>query len=454
MKSVTATGMSLEEARAALTAPGAPFEIEQVMIRGILTRIWKNTPESLAVLARQARTHGERLFTIYAEERISYEASFRATATLARWLSAQGIRKSDRVALGLRNLPEWPVIFFAVTSLGAIAVPMNAWWTGGELANALADSGASMLFCDEERAERIASYLPSLVSLRRVVVARPFALKAPIAVSLDDLIGHPTAYASLPPTELPQAEIVSDDPATIFYTSGTGGEPRGCLGTHRNLVTQILTSGYAAARNLLRSGASIPLPRPRVRLITVPLFHVTGCTAGLISGLPAGNTNVYMRKWDALEAMRLIQRERVNLAGGVPTMVWELLDHPKRASFDLSSLETIAFGGAPAAAELVRRIRDDLGAVPGVGWGMTETMSTVTSVSGEDFLARPGSCGLPVPVADIKVSDPLTGVDRRTGEIGELWVKGPMIASGYWNRTQDNASRTRYLATPVASLLR
>ena len=295
-----------------------------------------------------------------------------------------------------------------------------------------------MAFCDAERAQRLTPYLPSFAQLRRVVIARRAAPTA--AVALEDLIGLPSQYAQLPPAAPPEANIAADDDAAIFYTSGTTGAPKGSLGSHRNLLTHILSGRYAVARSQLRAGQTLAPPTPRVRLITVPLFHVTGCAAGLLSGIPAGNTHIYMRKWDPLKAMRLIQEERVNIAGGVPTMVHELLDHPDRANFDLSSLESVAFGGASASPELARRIRDELGAMPGTGWGMTETMSTVSSVAGAYFLTYPSSCGLPVPVADWTLKHPLTARDVPLGEIGELWVKGPMVTHGYWKRPEASAA--------------
>ncbi|HEX4736445.1 MAG TPA: class I adenylate-forming enzyme family protein [Allosphingosinicella sp.] len=430
--------MSLAEVEARLTAPGARFEMEEATIRGVPIRIWKNAPPSLPMLARFSRLHGERIFTIYDEERVSFEASFRATAAFAAKLRRLGIGKGDRVALAMVNLPEWPVAFFAITALGAIAVPLNAWWSGDELEYGLTDSEAKLLIADARRWERIASHRARLPNLEHVMVSRA---KAPLegARRLEDVLGPASAWKDLPPDDLPTADIAPDDDATIFYTSGTTGKPKGALGTHRNLLTNIFSVGYSAARTALRRGEAPPEPLPKVGLLVIPLFHVTACSASLMGTMAVGHTAIFMRKWDPLEAMAIIERERVNITGGVPTVAWQILDHPERHRFDLSSLEAISYGGAPSAPELVRRIWQEFGALPGNGWGMTETMATVTSHAGEDYLNRPDSAGPPVPVAELKIMSPDGTRELPVGEVGELWAKGPQIVKGYWNQPEATA---------------
>jgi long-chain acyl-CoA synthetase len=436
--------MSLEDAKAALTAPGARFEMETVTIRGVPTRVWKNAPPSLAVLQRLVRAYGDRLFTIYEDERVTYEANYRAVCHLAAKLQAMGVVKGDRVALAMRNLPEWPVIFFAATSIGAILVPLNAWWTGGELEYGLKDAGVKVLFVDAERHERLKQCYDALPDLETVVVSRAkTALDMP-ATSLEGLIGAPAEWASLSDIPFPEVAIAPDDDATIFYTSGTTGSPKGALGTHRNIMTNILSGGYSAARTMLRRGEIPPaMPDHKVSLLVIPLFHVTACSAGLMGMMAAGATIVFMRRWESEKAMELIEREKINMTGGVPTIAWQLLEHPERANHDLSSLETIAYGGAPSAPELVKRIYEEFGALPSNGWGMTETMATVTSHGAEDYLSRPTSAGPPVAVADLKIMDLEGGTELPLGEVGELWASGPMIVKGYWAKPEATAETFR-----------
>lgn len=433
--------MTLGQAQALMTAPGQKFEMEEIEIRGVPTRVWKHAPPNLAFLIQASRMYGERLFTIHEDERVTFEANFRAVAHLAAKLREMGVKKGDRVALAMRNTPEWPVIFFAAVSIGAILVPLNAWWTGGELEYGLRDSGSSALFVDGERYERLADVLPAMPDLRHTVVSRARGNLAAGVERLEDLIGTPNDWAALPDLPLPADDtLVPEDDATIFYTSGTTGHPKGALGTHRNLSTNILSGAYGAARSFLRRGEMPPEPTPRTGLMVIPLFHVTACSASLMGTVAGGNTLVFMRKWDPVQAMEIIQREKVNLTGGVPTIAWQLLEHPDRAKYDLSSLEAIAYGGAPSAPELVKRIYTEFGALPGNGWGMTETMATVTSHSSEDYLNRPTSAGPAVPVAELKIMDAEGERELPMGEVGELWAKGPMIVKGYWNKPEDTAA--------------
>ena len=430
---------SVAQVQDLLCAPGMPFEMEQAEIRGVATRVWKNAMPSLAALARHGRTHGDATFLIYEDERVSFDGWFRAAALLSAHLQAQGVGKGDRVALAMRNLPEWPVAFFAITALGAICVPLNAWWTGPELSYGLSNSGAKVLICDPERLDRAAPHFAELPALEQVLVARA-AGAVPGATRMEDIIGPSAGWTDLPDTDLPAVEISPDDPATILYTSGTTGNPKGALGTHRNLTTNILSSGYAAARSVLRRGEALPEPTRKTMLTVIPLFHATACSATMMGAIAGGHTLIFMYKWDPVQAFGIIEREKVNATGGVPTIAWQLLEHPDRANYDLSSLEIIGYGGAPSAPELVRRIYEEFGALPGNGWGMTETTATVTTHSGEDYLNRPTSCGPAVAAADLEIRGEDGVTILPTGAIGELWARGPMIVAGYWQNPEASAA--------------
>ncbi len=430
---------TLSEIQAVLCAPGERFEMEAVEIGGITTRTWKHQPANLSTLARLAReTYAERLFTVYEDERVTYEAWFRATAALAAELERLGVRRGDRVALAMRNLPEWPVAFFAAASLGAILVPLNAWWTGPELCYGLSNSGTRLLICDAERWSRLQPHLQDLPELQHILVSRAASLSPP-ARRLEDVIGRPADYGALPDADLPQVEIAPDDDATIFYTSGTTGSPKGALGSHRNMLTCFMAAAYISERQARRRGGEPEPARPRVILLVIPLFHVTGCHAALMGTIAGGSTLVFMRKWDVIHAFELIAREKVHIAGGVPTIAWQLLEHPDRGRYDLSSLESISYGGAPSAPELVRRIESDLRALPASGWGMTETSATVTGHSAEDYLQRPDSCGPAVPVSDLKIMSEDGARELAVGEVGELWARGAQVVKGYWNNPQATA---------------
>lgn len=427
--------MSIAEASALLTAPGAPFEMETVVIRGRPTRTWKNAPPSLQHCFAAGRAHGERIFLVHEGERVSFEAFARATIRLAEHMKALGVNRGDRIAITMRNVPEWPVAFYAGQLVGAIVTPLNAWWTGAELEYGLADSGACLLVSDAERWERIAPHRAALPALAHVLVSRGGDR------SLEAVIGPPESWAGLPDVPTPAPFLGPEDDATIFYTSGTTGRPKGALGTHRNICSNILSSGFSAARSYLRRGEMPPVPDPagpqKATLLSVPFFHATGCHAILNPSLVAGAKLVMQKKFDAGEALKLIEAERITSAGGVPTIAWQILTHPDRDKHDLSSLEAIAYGGAPSAPELVRQI-GAAGAAPGNGWGMTETSATFSHHMAEDYLNRPESCGPPVAVCDAHVRGP-DGQMLPPDTVGELYGFGPNIVKGYWNKPEATA---------------
>lgn len=437
--------MSLADASARLTAPGSRFEMEEVVIDGVRTRSWKHAPPTLRDVLQTGRLFGTREFLVYEDERVTFEAFWRAAAAIARELQSRSIAKGDRVAILMRNLPEWPAIFYGAAVVGAIVTPLNAWWTGAELEYGLIDSGARFAFADYERFGRVAGHLAHCPALERICVSRaPDALTRPGVVQLEEIIGFPRDWPQLPDGPLPELALAPDDEVTILYTSGTTGKPKGALGTHRNMNANIMAAGFSAARNFLRRGESVPAIDPftapqRSALLSVPFFHATGCFAVLNPALYTGAKLVLMRKWDVEQALALIAREKINQAGGVPTIAWQLLEHPARADYDLSSLESVAYGGAPSAPELVRKL---MGAfpksLPGNGWGMTETSATCTHHSGEDYAHRPESCGPPVAVCDLRVTD-ADGAILASGEVGELWARGPNIVKGYWNKPRESA---------------
>jgi long-chain acyl-CoA synthetase len=429
---------SLAAARALLTAPGAPFEMEQMDIRGSPVRVWKNALPTLRALLQHSRQYGERPYWIYQDERLSYAEHYRRAAQLATVLRDHyGIGRGERVAIAMRNYPEWVMSFWAVTSIGAIAVPLNACWSGAELHYGLADSGAVLLVTDSERAERIIPYRDQL-DLRSLIVVRnadplPHGMEA-----FADVLNRAGAVS-----ELPDVSLEPEDNATLFYTSGTLGKPKGALGTHRNITTNPYSLAYIAALVELYSGRIPAILSGNnthlTSLVTVPLFHVTGCHSMLMSATLAGNTLVAMYKWNPETALELIERERINIFGGVPGMVWQLLESAAFAERDTSSLRQINYGGAPAAPQLIRRIRELFPHIsPRNGYGMTETSSLFSASGGELYIDKPDSVGPLVAICDARIVDD-AGCDLPAGCVGELWARGPNVVQGYWNRPQETA---------------
>jgi long-chain acyl-CoA synthetase len=430
--------LSLAETTARLTAPGAPFEMAEAVIDGRRLRVWKNAAGSLREILLASRAHGAADFIVYEDERLTYTEHFRQVAALAHALVHRfGIAKGDRVAIAMRNYPEWSVAFWAATAAGAIAVPLNAWWTGPELTYGMTDSGARVLIADGERWARAAPHRAGMPGLETVVLTRAGAADPQGTIAFAALAAGEAA--------LPAVELGPEDPATIFYTSGTTGFPKGALGTHRNICTNAVSVAFVAARNDLRYGrvpaalSGQPAPKGCV-LLSVPFFHVTGCHSTLVTTVIAGNKLVLMYRWNPERALELIERERVTAFGGVPAIAWQVLESPDFARRDTSSVTQVSYGGAPSAPELVRRIRQSFPAAqPRNGYGLTET-SSVTSLNGaEDYEARPESCGPPVAVCDVKVVDD-QGRELPAGAVGELWIRGPNVIRGYWNKPEATAA--------------
>jgi long-chain acyl-CoA synthetase len=346
-----------------------------------------------------------------------------------------GVQKGDRVAIAMRNYPEWPIAFWAAACAGAIVVPLNAWWQTGELEYALEDSGSKLLIADAERLERLGGVA------ERHGIAR-IAVRAP-GSELPDLMSLATDPSE--PPELPNVPLAPDDDATLFYTSGTTGKPKGALGTHRNLCTNLISRGVSRARGALRRGEPIPAPPPdqKATLVSVPFFHVTGCHSLLAVGTYTGSKLVLMHKWDPERALELIEAERVNSFGGVPSMAWQVLESPNFEATDTSSVEYVVYGGAPAPPELVRRIRESFPkAQPGNGYGLTEGSAITCANSAEDYAERPDSVGPAVPVCDLKVID-ASGNPLPPGSVGELCIYGPNIVRGYWRKPEATAQTFR-----------
>jgi long-chain acyl-CoA synthetase len=427
-----------------LSAPGQMLEIEEIDVSGVTLRAWKNAPRSLRAVFDISALHGDKDFIVYEDERWTFSQHYKAVASVADWLQNDaGVRKGDRVAIAMRNFPEWSIAFWAAATSGAIVVPLNSWWTGDELRYGLDDSGTKILFCDIERYQRVEPHLSrsgGSLGVEHVVVAKSQA--PPNTTDFDSLLGR---QIDAPP----EVAIEPEDEATIFYTSGTTGNPKGALGTQRNICQNLFNLVWSAQSRAAQAAAADPdkpaatPPAQPTQLLSVPFFHVTGCHSTLVPTLAAGTKLVLMYRWNAERALELIERERITSFGGVPTMVWQVLESPDFPKRDTSSVVGIGYGGAPAPPELVRRIKEHFPtASPGNGYGLTEISSLAVGIGGLDYFRKPDSVGRPMPIVDVKVVDE-DGEELGPNTLGELWMRGPNVVKGYWNKPEPTAETFR-----------
>ncbi len=438
-------GLTYKEAAAAITAPGERFETVEEVIDGHSLTVFANAPETVRDVFDTARARGDDTFLVYEDERWSFARVMAEVDALGATLVRRyGVEHGDRVAIAMRNYPEWVVAWAAALSVGAVAVSLNAWWTADEIDFALGDATPKVLVADAERVERAAA----------ACAARGVGL---LAVRADDAA---TAHGAdrwgdvvEPGTHPPHVAIAADDDATILYTSGTTGHPKGAVSTHRAVV-QALWGFFA--RTALERARVAPAPeaspgtpqeataasaaklRPAFILV-VPLFHVTGCIPVMLSSFANGLKLVMMHKWDPDRALVLIEREQVTNFVGVPTQSWDLLQSPNFAEHDTSSLQGVGGGGAPAPPELVKRVAGSFrNASPTIGYGMTETNAYGPQNSGPDYLSHPTSTGRATPILQIEARAD-DGRALPAGEVGELWMRSPSMIRGYWNNPAATA---------------
>ncbi len=437
--------MPIANANQMLAQEGSPLALAEQEIDGVKLKVYSAAPPTIRfILEAMTVSFKDRDYVIYENERLTFDSLARAVSILANKFSDDyGVKKGDRVAVVMRNYPQWPVAFYAALSLGAIATPLNSWWTGEELEYGLSDSGAKLAVVDLQIWERIKPHLKNCPDLKNIIVCRgKDEYSDPRAHALEDLIGSTNSWTDLDRKPLPSVDLQPDDDATIMYTSGTTGKPKGALASHRAIIANIFNSMTCQARMFLRRGEMPPEPDPNVQratLLSVPFFHATGAFAILVPSLLRGDKIVTMYKWDATEALPIIEKEKVNLVGGVPAIAWQILEHPERDKYDLSSIEAVSYGGAPSAPDLVSTIKKRFPeAIAGNGWGMTETCATATLNAGEDYVNRPDSAGVPPGAVEIKVVD-ANGNTLPAGEVGELWCKGPSNCKLYWNKPEATA---------------
>ncbi|MFJ6516191.1 class I adenylate-forming enzyme family protein [Streptomyces sp. NPDC091406] len=409
---------------ASLTAPGAPFAVV-VGERG--TPEYADGPRTLREFVETTWAYGDAPFLIAGERTYSYGEFFAAASALAvRLRDRYGLRPGDRAVIAMRNHPEWQIAFWAAQLAGLVAVPLNAWWTEGEFGHALDDCEPAVLLVDGERLGRVAGWARRTGT--RVVLFHDEGQAAEgLRVERYEEFPAPDPLAAPPDVE-PRPE----DDATILYTSGTTGRPKGAVATHLAQAAAALNPRYHAAASALARGV-IPGQGPApVSLMTFPFFHVAAFT-GFYGAMAAGGTLVLMHKWDADEALALIRTHRVTHFAGVPTTGLQLLEAAERAGDGLESLTLFSTGGAPAPPALVTRLTARYGqrVEPRNGYGLTETSGGVLAHFGDDYRAEPGGAGRPTPVTEVRIAGP-SGEELPDGEPGELWLRGQSLFRGYW----------------------
>jgi long-chain acyl-CoA synthetase len=424
----------LTAARAELTGPGGAFEITDITLRGQQVKAFKAALPDIRALWQATAAFADRPYLVYGDEQLTYADADARIGAIAAWLAARGLKHGDRVAIAMRNYPEWLLIYWACTASGLVVVGMNAWWTTEEMAYALDDSAPRALFLDAERLARVTAR-PEMAANMLLVGVR-LAEPAPGVTDFADLIAAGGG--------LPDVAIDPDDDACIFYTSGTTGHPKGAQLTHRGCITNLYNMLYAGASTALAmhkaTGITPPAAPTPVALITTPLFHVTANNCGAYAVTAAGGTMVLMYRWDAGEALRLIARQGVTAMSGVPVMAREVISHPDFASTDTSSLLSLGGGGAQVPPDLVHKIDNQVPkARPNTGYGMTEVCGIITSNTGDFFVGKPDSAGPYMPSFEARCVDD-AGNSVAPGETGELWVRGAAVIKGYINRPEATAA--------------
>jgi acyl-CoA synthetase (AMP-forming)/AMP-acid ligase II len=426
---------ALREIEARLTAPGAPFEVVEADVLGAPARVFKERVSSLRALLAASAVHGDAEYIVCDDgRRITYAENLRRVAQLAATLRDEfGVGPGDRVAILAANCPEWIQTFWATVSLGAIAVGLNGWWVRDEILYGLADSEPTVLVGDAKRLARIegAQIAPRVVEI------------GPAFDALWDR--HPDAV-------LPDTPIDEDDPATILYTSGTTGRPKGAVNTHRGILAMVRLQVFHGARLMLKAaadaaargvqlGGGAPPSRP-CNLVNAPLFHVSGLYAGAVTSLANGLKTVWMTgRFDPKRVMELIERERVTAWGPMGSMMHRVLSHPDFARHDLSSITQLGSGGAPLPAELLARMREgfpNARSSVAIGYGLTESTALATINGADELFARPDSVGRPLPTVDVEIRD-AEGKALPEGAEGEICLRGPLVMREYWRRPKETA---------------
>jgi long-chain acyl-CoA synthetase len=410
-----------DEMLARVTGPGGKLVIDRdPQGRAIVT----NLPPTLPELFRTfSALHGDAEAVIAGDERLTFADLDRVSEGVAQGLVARGVAKGDRIAIAMRNCPSWIAAYMGIIKSGGIATLLNGWWEPLEMEHAIQLTDPKLIIADAPRAKRIGEKCAGRDML-------PVPIQLPVEQALAELLGSENR-AALP-------EIAPEDDATILFTSGSTGESKGALSTHRAVTTATYAyaTGLMVLLGILTQDGREPKAQSRT-LLSVPLFHVTGEVPVMINSFVIGRCMVIMPKWDATEALRLIEKEKITYFVGVPTMSLELMNHPERHKYDLSSLTDITAGGAPRPVSHVERLRSEFpNAQPALGYGLTETNAAGCANYWGNYAEKPASTGrAQKPYIELAI---LGAGDRHlpTGEVGEIAIRSASNISGYWRNPE------------------
>jgi len=429
-----------------LTGPEGPFAWSVQEVRGVPTRVYDQAPPNMALVWAASIAYAENEYLIYGEERMTYGQAHTQVDALASYLTSVGVGHGDRVALSMRNYPEWALAYWATLKIGAAVVGMNAWWTGAEMEFGLADSAPKALIVDEERLKRVE---PELEGLRKNSSLHVIGVRVQGELPEDSIHWEDAIEKASELPSAPEIDISPEDDVCIFYTSGTTGRPKGAALTHRGAVSNLLNLGFWNAMTVTAGMKAVAAGEPPAgadkqagesnpgSVLAVPLFHVTGCNCCLHPVTAQGGRLILMYRWDAGVALELIEKERPSTFTGVPTMARELINHPDFETRDTSSLSHLGGGGAAVQPDLVHKIEKKIDGRPSTGYGLTEVNGVIAMNSAHFFTAKPESTGPVVPILESRIVSE-DGEDQEAGQLGELWVRGGNVFRGYLNRPEAN----------------
>ncbi len=421
----SALDLRLESAYNLITGPGGPIQVGSVERFGRQLPFITNAPTNLAdYVAYFSAMHGDATFLVEGDERLSFKQVYAAARKVAAGLiDGHGVQRGDRVGLAMRNANAWCVAYIGILLAGGCATLLNGWWQGGELAAGIDDAEAKLVIADAQRAARLAE--PGVSHGAQVVA---LDITKPIDEAIAPLAAGGSAETALP-------VLTGQDLATILFTSGSTGQSKGAYSRHEAVVQAIFNyvTQTASIVHLLTEDGQMSDIQPAT-LICTPLFHVTAEIPVFLQSFALGRKLVLMPKWNADEAMRLIQDEKCNYFVGVPLMSYEILVSPNRKNYDLSTCKSYAGGGAPRPPEHVRRLASEMGdAKPLLGYGLTETNAVGCGIINENYVEKPLSTGpASKPLVDLAILDEL-GNELPQGSVGEVCMRSVCNFEGYWN---------------------